>query len=180
MLRAASAAIATVLALAIPALGLAGAADAGTLGDLHPGGGFEDARLGDSIDSFPELERIGSDPEAGTETYVRPSDDLRVGGVRVDGVSYSFYEGHLYFISLRMTGPENSRAVLAALERAFGPSIATGTHPNERIWPGGDRFVLYDYDEQTNRGMAAMTSTPIHARMRLERSQPPARISPDL
>ena len=156
-----------------------GPAAAGTLGAIHPGGGFEDAKLGDPIESFTGLELIGRDPEAGTETYVRRSDVLRIGGAGIDGVTYSFYGGRLYFISLRMTGKANAAAVLAALEAAFGPSSETGMHPNERIWPGGSRFVLYDFDRTTNRGMAAMTSTPIHARMHLDRSTPPAHLGQD-
>ena len=169
-----------IASAAIGILLLAGPTPAGTLGDVHSGGGFEDARLGDPIDSFTGLELIGRDPEAGTETYVRRSDDLRVGGAEIDGITYSFYRGRLYFISLRMTGRASAEAVLAALERAFGPSSETGTRPNERIWPGGSQFVLYDFDQKSNRGMAAMTSTPIHARMRLERTAPPAHPGNDL
>jgi hypothetical protein len=102
-----------------------------------------------------------------------------VGGAGIDSITYSFYQGRLYFISLRMTGKTNADAVLAALEAAFGSSSETGMHPNERIWPGGSHFVLYDFDRTTNRGMAAMTSTPIHAQMRQERTAVPAHLGDD-
>jgi hypothetical protein len=165
MLRAA----APLLTLAL-ALALAAAGGAGTLGELDAEGGLVDAKLGDSLESFTGLTLIGKDAAAGTETYIRHSDTFRVGGAKVDGVTYSFYEGRLYFISVRMTGRENSEAVFAELERTFGPGIKTGNRPNERVWPGGKVFVLYDFDPETERGMAAMTSTPIQARMRLDRS----------
>jgi hypothetical protein len=158
------------------AFGVAASGGAGSLGDLHAEGGFVDARLGDSIDSFTGLQLIGSDAPARTETYIRRSDDLRVGRTHIGGVTYSFYEGRLYFISVQMTGRRNSEAVLAALEKAFGPGIETGTRPNERIWPGGKFFILYDLDPETQRGMAAMTSVPIQARMRLDRGTPPTPI----
>ena len=151
-------------------------ASAGTLGDLVERGGFIDAKLGDPIESFAGLERIGTDPEAGTETYVRHSDVFIVGGTQVDSVSYSFYEGRLYFISIRMTGLENAQAVLAALTETFGASIQTGNRPNERVWTGADVFVLYDLDEESHRGLAAMTSAPIHARMRTDRTNLPPEI----
>ena len=54
--------------------------------------------------------------------------------------------------------------------------METGVRPNERIWAGGKTFVLYDLDVGTKRGMAAMTSSAIHARMRQVRSTSPARI----
>jgi len=173
--RGGAAMIRVTLTLIVTVLGLipTGPVAAGTPGDLHRDGGFEDARLGEPIGSFSGLELIGRDPVARTETYIRRSDDLRVGAAGVDGVTYSFYQGRLYFISLSMSGRSNSEAVLAAFERVYGESIATGTHPNERIWPGGSHFVLYDFDPATGRGVAALTSTPIHAQMRLDRSAPP-------
>ena len=167
MLRAVAPLLAFVLALALSAPGGAGA-----LGDLHEEGGFVDAKLGDPIESFTGLDLIGKDEAAGTETYIRRSDTFQVGGAKVDGVTYSFYEGRLYFISVQMTGSQNSESVFAALERTFGPGIETGNRPNEHIWPGGKVFVVYDFDPETQRGMAAMTSASIQARMRLDRSAP--------
>jgi hypothetical protein len=151
-------------------LSLAAPAAAGTLGKLAADGGFVDARLGDPIESFAGLERIGVDADAGTETYLRHSDVFTVGGARVDSVTYSFYQGRLYFISIRMTGRENAQAVLNALKATFGDCIETGNRPNELIWTGGEVFVLYDLDAESGRGMAAMTSAPIHAQMRMDRS----------
>lgn len=165
MIRAVAPFLVFVLALVTAVPG-----DAGTLGKLHEEGGFVDAKLGDPIESFPGLKLIGADEAARTKTYVRHSDGFRVGGAEVDGVTYSFYEGRLYFISVQMTGRENAESVLAALERTFGPGVETGTRPNECIWPGGKVFVLYDLDPETQRGVAAMTSVPIQARMRLDRS----------
>jgi len=134
-------------------------------------GGFVDAQLGDPIESFTGLTLIGTDETARTKTYIRRSDDFRVGGVAVDGVTYSFYEGRLYFISVQMTGRQDAESVFAALEQTFGPGIETGTRPHEHIWPGGNVFVLYDFDPETNRGLAAMTSAPIQARIRLDRAR---------
>ena len=167
MLRAAAPLLAFALALVLSSPGAAG-----TLGELHAEGGLVDAKLGDSIESFTGLTLIGEDEAARTETYIRRSDTFRVGGARVDGVTYSFYEGRLYFISVRMTGRKNSESVFAALEQTFGPGIETGNRPNERVWPGAKVFVLYDFDPETHRGMAAMTSVPIQARMRLDRRTP--------
>jgi hypothetical protein len=168
--------IQSLLASLIVVLILAAQATAGTLGDLFEQGGFVDAKLGDPIESFVGFERVGSDPEAGTETYVRHSDVFNVGGAKVDSVTYSFYQGRLYFISIRISGNENAQAVLGALTETFGESIETGNRPNERVWTGGDVFVLYDLDHESGRGLAAMTSTPIHARMRMDRTAMPAHI----
>jgi hypothetical protein len=165
MLRAAVPLLAFALALALSAPG-----GAGTLGELHEDGGLVDAKLGDSIESFTGLTLIGEDEAAGTETYVRRSDTFRVGGAKIDGVTYSFYEGRLYFVSVQMTGRKNSESVFAALEQTFGPGLKTGNRPNEHVWPGGKVFVLYDFDPETHRGMAAMTSASIQARMRLDRN----------
>jgi hypothetical protein len=167
-----------VFAFLVSALTLAVATSSagGGLAELHEDGGFVDAKLGDRIESFVGLKLIGADGAARTKTYIRRSDTFRVGGAKVDDVTYSFYEGSLYFISIRMTGRENAEAVLATLEQTFGPSIETGTQPNERIWAGGKVFILYDLDPKTQRGMAAMTSSPIHARMRMDRSAVPGRI----
>jgi hypothetical protein len=155
---------------------LAAPAAAGTLGDLAEEGGFVDARLGDPVESFHGLEQIGVDPEARTETYIRNSDTFTVGSNRVDSVTYSFYDGRLYFISIQTTGRENAEAVLAELKSTYGEGIGTGNRPNERVWTSGNVFVVYDLDAETGRGMTAMTSSPIHAQMRMERNSTPARI----
>ena len=149
---------------------------AGTLGDLAEDGGFVDARLGDPVESVIGLQRIGFDPEARTETYIRNSDTFTVGSNRVDSVTYSFYDGRLYFISIQMTGRENAESVLSELKSTYGDGIETGNRPNERIWTSGNVFVVYDLDPETGRGMTAMTSAPIHAQMRMERNAVPARI----
>jgi len=156
--------------VALLVLGLSGSSSAGGLAPLHPDGGFVDAPLGAPLASIAGLHRIGRDANAGTETYIRHSDDLRVGGVDADAVTYSFYDGRLYFVSIQITGADDARAVLSALEQTFGDGIATGVHPNEQIWPGGGVFVLYDFDPNSGRGIAAMTSVPIHAQMRLDRN----------
>ena len=167
MLHAVAPLLAFALVLAVSAPGAAG-----TLSKLHEDGGFVDAQLGDPIESFTGLKLIGADEVARTKTYIRRSDDFRVGGVQVDGITYSFYDGRLYFISVQMTGRQNAESVFAALERTFGPGIETGTRPNEHIWPGGKVFVLYDLDPETHRGLAVMTSAPIQASMRPDRSTP--------
>jgi hypothetical protein len=149
---------------------------AGTLGDLAEEGGFVDARLGDPVESFYGLERIGVDSEARTETYIRNSDTFTVGSSRVDSVTYSFYNGRLYFISIQTTGRQNAEAVLAELKSTYGDGIETGNRPNERVWMSGNVFVVYDLDTQTGRGMTAMTSSPIHAQMRMERNATPVKI----
>jgi len=151
-------------------------ASAGTLGNLAVEGGFVDARLGDPVESFAGLQRIGADPEARTETYIRHSDTFTVGSSRVDSVTYSFYDGRLYFISIQTAGRENAEAVLAELQSTYGEGIETGNGPNEHVWTSGNVFVVYDLDEKTGRGMTAMTSAPIHAQMRMERNSTPARI----
>lgn len=163
-----------VLFAALLVFAAAAPVGAETLAALHERGGFADAQLGDSIDSFEGLELIGSDDAARTRTYIRRSDGLRVGGARVDNVTYSFYDGRLYFISVQMSGSENAQAVRTALERTYGTGIASGNHPNEMIWPGGEVFVLFDIDAKTGRGLAAMTSTLIHARMHTDRDSVPA------
>jgi hypothetical protein len=167
MLRAVAPFLVFLLALVASAPG-----GAGGLGELYEEGGFLDAKLGDSIESFPGLKLIGSDEEARTKTYVRLSDDFRVGGIDVDGITYSFYEGRLYFISVKMSGREDAESLFSALERTFGPGAKTGSRPNEHIWSGQKVFVLYDFDAETLRGMVAMTSVPIQERMRLDRLSP--------
>jgi hypothetical protein len=167
MLHAVAPLLAFALAFTVSAPGAAG-----TLGELHEDGGFVDAQLGDPIESFIGLKLIGADEAARTQTYIRRSDDFRVGGVEVDGVTYSFYEDRLYFISVQMTGRQNAEAVFAALERTFGTGIETGIRPNEHIWPGGKVFVLYDLDPETHRGLAVMTSAPVQAHMPPDRSTP--------
>lgn len=162
---------APLLALLVGLL-LAGPGAAEGLGALLAQGGFESARLGDPIDAFEGLELLGRDDEADTATYRRRGDLLRIDGAAIDAITYSFYDGRLYFISVQMTGTQNALAVRRALTATYGEGIATGTHPNEVIWPGGEVFVLYDLDPGSQRGMAAMTNSPIHAQMRLERSAP--------
>lgn len=126
--------------------------------------GFRDARFGARIETFADMQPLGHGAALGTTFYVRPGDDLRFGGARLDGVSYGFFEGELYFVALFSSGKRNNDAVLAALRESYGPGHELEGDAPEVVW-AGDRVVLhFRVDPATAMGMVGLTSLPVDRR----------------
>lgn len=153
-----------VLALMI-LFGVASVASGGDLGALDATNGFRDARFGAPLRAFDGLELVSEDGARGTRLYLRPADDLGFGSARLDGVTYGFYAGKLYFVTLFTSGRRNGRSALAELERRFGAGERVLGEPDEYVWRGRRVLLHYRRDPVTSLGMVALTSRPMNSRV---------------
>jgi hypothetical protein len=153
-----------VLAL-VCQLALAAAAVAGDLEALDAQNGFRDAQFGAPFESFRGFALLSDRGARGSTLYVRPADELRFGKASLDGVTYGFYAGRLYFVTLFSSGARNGRAVLAELERAYGPGQRSASDADEYVWRGSRVLLHYRLDPATGMGMVALTGVQMDARV---------------
>lgn len=146
-------------------LALAAAAAAGGLEDLDARNGFRDARFGAPFESFRGLALLSDGGARGSTLYVRPADELRFGEASLDGVTYGFYAGRLYYVTLFTSGARNGRAALAELERAYGPGQRSSGDADEYVWRGARVLLHYRLDPATSMGMVALTGVEMDARV---------------
>lgn len=143
--------------------GVAGIAGAGDLAALDAQDGFRDARFGAAPESFEGLELLTDRGARGSSLYVRPGDELRLGEATLDGVTYGFHAGRLYFVALFTSGERNARATLAELERVYGPGVRAAGEAVEYVWRGGRVLLHYRVDPVTSMGMVSLTSLRVDA-----------------
>lgn len=153
------------LALTLALLFATGAAADGGLADLDAEDGFRDARFGSAFESFSGLALLTDDGARRTTLYLRPGDDLRFGGATLDGVTYGFYAGRLYFVTLFSSGARNARETLAELERAYGPGTRVPGNALEYSWHGSRVLLHYRLDPATSMGMVTLTGLEMDARV---------------
>lgn len=151
-------------------ISLGGVAAAGSTDELDAEGGFRDARLGATFESFSGLQLLTDSGAHGATLYTRPAEDLRFGDASLDGVTYGFYAGRLYFVTLFTSGERNGRAALAELERVYGPGARSPGDAPEFVWRGQQVLLHYRLDPVTSMGMAVATSLPMEARVRSDRA----------
>lgn len=163
--------------LALPLLfllGLAGAAEAGDSVELDREEGFRGLRFGAPIESVSDLRLVSESGARGSRLYVRPSEELVFGDASLDGVTYGFYAGRLYFVTLFTSGRRNARAALAELEREYGPGLPVPGQAEEYVWRGRRVWLHFRADPATSQGMVALTGVEMNARVERDRASSPA------
>jgi hypothetical protein len=102
--------------------------------------GFGKATFGADISTFHDLELVKSDATTDTEFYNYLTDNLKVGGHKLTGITYGFYKDKLYYIELRMMGETNCRGIRELLSAQYGPSQSPDQAPT--IWWMGQQVTL--------------------------------------
>ena len=171
MIRMLAIAVAFLLAAAAPAV-------AGGVGDLDDANGFRDARFGARVETLGGLELLSEHGAHGTQVYLRPSDELRLGDAVLDGVTYGFYQEELYFVAIFTSGRKNARATLAQLQKAYGPGTRVAGDAAEYVWRGKKVTLHFREDPVTAMGMVGLTSLKLDARVKADRSSVPAQVAP--
>jgi len=171
MLRTLAAVAALWLTAITPAL-------AGSIDALDAEDGFRDSQFGARVESFEGLELLSASGARGMEVYVRPADVLELGDATLDGVTYGFYRGELYFVALFASGSRNARAALAQLEKVYGSGTKVNEDASEYVWRGRKVMLHFRADPVTGMSMIGLTSLPIDARVQAAQAVMPAAIAP--
>ncbi|MBC6992403.1 MULTISPECIES: hypothetical protein [Hymenobacter] len=104
--------------------------------------GFGDATFGADISTFRNLRPESADAESETQYYSRTTDNLRIGNLKLTGISYGFYKNKLCYIQLRAMGDENCKAIHDLLTSQYGPGKQPKQTKNE-WWHGKQVTMRY-------------------------------------
>jgi hypothetical protein len=61
----------------------------------------------------------------GVKAYQRTDEDLNFGGIKVDGITYTFYNGRFTSVSIDFRGIDNYEKLLSYCKKLFGPVTAS-------------------------------------------------------
>jgi hypothetical protein len=73
----------------------------GSIKYLDYKGGFRDAILSQKDSSFTNLVLKTQNDKLGIKTFTRPDEELSLGGIPLEGIEYSFFNGQLYKILIK-------------------------------------------------------------------------------
>lgn len=94
----------------------------GSLAALDAKNGFRDVKFGASIKNYPGMTLAdGNYPLSTTKTYIRKTDKLKIGDVRINPISYRFFKGRLSDVEFTFSGKEEANELLKAFEFLYGP-----------------------------------------------------------
>ncbi len=105
-------------------------------------------------------------------------DDLSFGQASLDGVTYGFYAGRLYFVTLFTSGEGNARAVLAEIRERYGPGARVPGDAEEFVWRGRRVSLHFRQDPMTAMSMVVITSLEMNAQVEAARVTRPAAARP--
>lgn len=121
--------------------------------------GFRAYHFGDDISKFPHLTVVEQD--AHTTFYKSAQEHLRVGRAELKELTYAFYKGKLFYISLGTDGLTNSRALLEALQAQYGGGSKSNPSLESYYWLGKQVTLHYQEDSRTGSARVSFASAPI-------------------
>jgi hypothetical protein len=115
-------------------------AERGTLAALDDKHGFRDLKFGMTLKQIPGLSKPTR--EAGLTLYTRASDSLKLGRAALLRIRYGFKSGRLVAVLVDVMGAENSKAVLEALQAAYGPGEQENRFIESYMW-NGQKVIMH-------------------------------------
>jgi hypothetical protein len=119
--------------------------------------GFRDLKFGDLLSYDMQMVEEGGE----TIFYRRPSDDLTIGGAKVNGISYAYYQGRLYAVLVHTKGLVNSRALLDVLRQAYGSGSRPNQFSDNYYWEGSRVFLAYNENPISHDATTLFRSIPL-------------------
>lgn len=97
----------------------------GTIGYLDARFGFRDLTFGQAIAECPGMRplenRLSEGGKTSVQTYVRDTDELKIGAATLESIEYLFYRGRLMSVEISAKGWEKYSILSGAFEAAYGP-----------------------------------------------------------
>lgn len=113
--------------------------------------GFRNLVWGSDLARFLDNEQkkvegqMGAVP--GVEAYKLKGEDLNYGGIRADGIVYSFFKGRLTSVSIDFRGFDSFEKLMAHCKKTYGPLTGSVTMKQEQYasfdTPGTGVILLY-------------------------------------
>jgi hypothetical protein len=131
----------------------------GSLAYLDYKNGFRDLTFGDP----PKAGMVLREDSGDSKCYLRPSDDLSIGGAELSEIVYGFYKNRLHAVRMITRGYSNSRALLDVLRQAYGPPRRPNQFMENYRWRGSMVTVTYDENSITREADIWLFSEPLIA-----------------
>jgi hypothetical protein len=151
-----------LLTLAVAALA-GGAARAQSAADLDTKYGFRDLKFETDTTAIEGLERVEATPLK--LTAKRPADALKVGKATISSITYSFYQGKLYEVTLLTKGLVNSKALREALESQYGEGTPINAVSQDRDWNAKQVRLTYREDPAYHNGTIRFTHKKLNEQL---------------
>jgi hypothetical protein len=129
----------------------------GSLAYLDFKNGFRDLKFGDP----PAADMVLKEDSGDSKFYVRPQDELGIGGATVNRIAYGFYKERLSSILIETKGLTNSRGLLDVLRQAYGIGEQPNRFMNSYTWRGSRAIVSYDENSITHNATVWFFSAPL-------------------
>lgn len=89
----------------------------------------------------------------GVEAFQRTGEDLNVGGIKAEAITYIFYKGRFTSVSIDFRGFDNYEKLFAYCKKQFGPATGSATMRAELYTdfesPKASAMLLYQLSMQT-------------------------------
>lgn len=87
--------------------------------------GFRDLKWGMNLAAFLESDQKSIEGHMGAvqgvEAFQLKNDDLGIGGIKADGIVYSFFKGRFTSVDIDFKGFDNFEKLMAYCKKEFGP-----------------------------------------------------------
>lgn len=111
---------------------------------IAPEKGFRDIAWGtpiDGVSGLTLLEKGGGNWKWGK----RPAEQLRIGDVEVDAITYIFIDRLFAGVDVDYSGLAAFRRLIEEMEKALGPPPIVSKQLNMRTWKQGDTTIMLRY-----------------------------------
>jgi hypothetical protein len=121
--------------------------------------GFRDVTFGDPPTSDMVLKEDAGD----AKYYIRPHDDLSLGGAPLQSIAYGYYKGRCTWLVLATKGFVNSRAMLEVMRQTYGPGSQGQGHPSlqQVVWFGSRASGTYAEHSGTSDAYMVLAGVPM-------------------
>lgn len=121
--------------------------------------GFRNFVFETGIENYSNMKLLNGD--ATYKYYTCKDDTLSWGEYPLKEISYGFYKGKLYWISIKVNGYKNSRGVLRKLEGTYGKGRKFNEYSETHGWEGERVKMAYNENTFNKNAIINMWSQPV-------------------
>ncbi len=129
--------------------------------EKNTGGGFRDLAWGTNLSDVKGLEYVVTSGD--TEIYIRPSDVMKIGGAELKRITYGFWKGKFFAVTIDVEGLANYEALKKSTFKRFGEGRKTNRFMENYIWPRDKNTMMsLEYKKILRKGILYMQSKALN------------------
>jgi hypothetical protein len=121
--------------------------------------GFRGIKWGTNISELNDMLVV----ESGKDTlyYGRKNDNMKIGDVDIDQISYGFYKSRFFVVLVEYSGYSSFTKLKKILFDQYGKAEQPNQLMERYFWPGGTVDIYFDYNEMSKNGNVYYSFRPI-------------------